>query len=298
MTNYTIIDDGKRWESDLEGAQEWLLRRVWHQTCLPPFTTFDQWLTTLDANFEGITAQEVWATIPEDRRLEEVQALEKRQAEFLHTFALALGASESALQRREEPAEPTTETFMYKGKEYTVPSSSFNAAIDKIAYLAWKAAHLHMPATFNWMGQEIEIPVTEFEYPNRLASCTLCSHMQGYGLLEDFEFEWPKEHYDVILMTNEEITSYMKLAKAEGKLLYEWLDSKNLPARKEWFAPNSSGWGGARPNAGRKGNRTSGVSARVPEAILEKLKAEAEADGISVSAKVAEILANWAKRHK
>lgn len=56
-------------------------------------------------------------------------------------------------------------------------------------------------------------------------------------------------------------------------------------------------WGGRRPNAGRK--KSAGqVSARVPLAVLDALKAAAEADGVSLSAKTAEVLTEWAKKGK
>lgn len=59
----------------------------------------------------------------------------------------------------------------------------------------------------------------------------------------------------------------------------------------------SAGWGGARPNAGRK-KTSAQVTARVPLNVLDALKAAAEADGVSLSSKTAEILAAWAKKGK
>lgn len=180
--------------------------------------------------------------------------------------------------------------FKYKQKTHEIPMDSFAAAMDRIAYLAWKAGHLKTPAVFDWLGGTLNIPVTDFEFPHTDSPEAVCAHLLSYSILEDFTFPIVKERTLIVTMTNSQITQYMKFARNEGILLFQWI-FKNC-------TPSASGWGGARPNAGRKGNRTSGVSARVPEAILEKLKAEAEADGISVSAKVAEILANWAKRHK
>ena len=58
-----------------------------------------------------------------------------------------------------------------------------------------------------------------------------------------------------------------------------------------------TGHGGRRPNAGRK-KTSAQVSARVPLAVLDELKAAADADGVSLSAKTAEILGDWAKKGK
>lgn len=59
----------------------------------------------------------------------------------------------------------------------------------------------------------------------------------------------------------------------------------------------STQWGGRRPNSGRK-KTTEQVSTRVPLAVLDALKDAAKADGVSLSAKTAEILAEWAKKGK
>lgn len=59
----------------------------------------------------------------------------------------------------------------------------------------------------------------------------------------------------------------------------------------------SNGHGGRRPNAGRK--KSAGqISARVPLAVLDALKAAAAAKGVSLSAQAAEILTDWEKRHR
>lgn len=54
-------------------------------------------------------------------------------------------------------------------------------------------------------------------------------------------------------------------------------------------------WGGRRLNAGRK-KSTGQVSTRVPLDVLDALKDAAMADGVSLSAKTAEVLAEWAKQ--
>ena len=59
----------------------------------------------------------------------------------------------------------------------------------------------------------------------------------------------------------------------------------------------STQWGGRRPNTGRK-KTTGQVSPRVPLAVLDALKEAARADGVSLSAKTAEVLAEWAKKGK
>ena len=176
--------------------------------------------------------------------------------------------------------------FKYKRKPHEIPLDSFAAAMDKIAWLAWKAGHLKLAASFDWLGGSVEIPVTDFEFPHTDTPEAVCAHLLSYGLLDGFTFPIVKERAPIVTMTNGQISQYMKFAKNEGIPLFRWV-FKNC-------TPSAPGWGGSRPNAGRKGNRTSAVSARVPDAVLEKLKAEAEAEGVSISAKVAEVLKAWA----
>ena len=72
----------------------------------------------------------------------------------------------------------------------------------------------------------------------------------------------------------------------------------DLLPQAEWINANMTDrWGGKRPNAGRK-KVSDQVSARVPLDVLDALKAAADADGVSLSAKTAEILGDWAKKGK
>lgn len=72
----------------------------------------------------------------------------------------------------------------------------------------------------------------------------------------------------------------------------------DLLPQAEWINANlTERWGGRRPNAGRK-KVSDQVSARVPLDVLDALKAAADADGVSLSAKTAEILGDWAKKGK
>ncbi len=176
--------------------------------------------------------------------------------------------------------------FKYKRKQHDIPLESFAAAMDRIAYLAWKAGHLKTPTVFDWLGGTLNIPVTDFEFPHTDSPEAVCAHLLSYGILEEFTFPIVKERAPIVTMTNMQINQYLKFARNEGIPLFQWV-FKNC-------TPSAAGWGGSRPNSGRKGNRTSAVSARVPEAVLEKLKAEAEAEGVSISAKVAEVLKAWA----
>ena len=279
MKKYMIIGYKNRYESSLEDCQEYLLRRVWHQTCLPPYTSFEEWLDTLNGEFEGITAQEIWEMIPEDRRKDELAELEKRQKTFLKTLSRAMNCSQGV-----PDLEPLV-GFVFDGKEVEIPYESFEALMDKLAYLAWKAANLKIPGTFSYRNTDIEIPVTDFEYPHAHDAFAVCAHLLSYGLLDDFQFAFSDARCGIVKLTNREITYYLKMAKDANKPLYKYIYEIKLP---------ENDWGGRRPNSGRKGNRTSAVSARVPDAVLEKLKAEAEAEGVSISAKVAEVLKAWA----
>ena len=59
----------------------------------------------------------------------------------------------------------------------------------------------------------------------------------------------------------------------------------------------STTWGGRRPNAGRKKTSTY-ISARIPLGVFDEVKAAADDEGVSLSAKVAEVLAEWTKTRK
>ena len=70
----------------------------------------------------------------------------------------------------------------------------------------------------------------------------------------------------------------------------------DLLPQAEWINANMTDrWGGKRANAGRK-KVSDQVSARVPLDVLDALKDAAKADGVSLSAKTAEVLAEWAKQ--
>lgn len=72
----------------------------------------------------------------------------------------------------------------------------------------------------------------------------------------------------------------------------------DLLPQAEWINANlTERWGGRRANAGRK-KTSDHLSTRVTLDVLEALKAAAEADGVSLSSKTAEILAAWAKKGK
>lgn len=62
----------------------------------------------------------------------------------------------------------------------------------------------------------------------------------------------------------------------------------------------SSGWGGARPNSGRK-KKAKGeyltVSAHVEKAVGTTLKRAARKNGLSLSKQTAEVLTKWAAAH-
>lgn len=181
--------------------------------------------------------------------------------------------------------------FKHKRKPHEIPMESFAAAMDKIAWLAWKAGHLKMTASFDWLGCSVEIPVTDFEFPYTDNPEAVCAHLLSYGLLDGFTFPIVKERAPIVTMTNGQISQYMKFAKNEGIPLFNWV-FKNC-------APSVPGWGGRRQNAGRKKEKeTDQISARVPLEVLDALKAAAAAQGVSLSAKAAEILTEWELNHR
>lgn len=72
----------------------------------------------------------------------------------------------------------------------------------------------------------------------------------------------------------------------------------DLLPQAEWINANMTDrWGGRRPNAGRKKTSTY-ISARIPLEVFDEVKAAADAEGVSLSSKAAEVLTEWTKQRK
>lgn len=125
------------------------------------------------------------------------------------------------------------------------------------------------------------------------------------ALWQDFRMTWIEEGLAEIevlrLDAAEKIPVWVEwdtvsLAEPTSTKATDNLD--DLLPQAEWINANMTDrWGGRRPNAGRK-KVSDQVSARVPLDVLDALKAAADADGVSLSAKTAEILGDWAKKGK
>lgn len=113
--------------------------------------------------------------------------------------------------------------FEYKGQPHEIPLDSFSAAIDKILLLARLAKKTGIPGVFNWLNSEIQIPVTDFEFPFTNDPKEACAHLLSYGILEGFKFDFPAKKCQTVRMTNLQIGLYSNFAKQDGKTLFEWI---------------------------------------------------------------------------
>lgn len=173
-------------------------------------------------------------------------------------------------------------------QEWAVPLERWEAALDKITSLAWISAEYHAPTSFDWFGEVIDIHPDTFEYPVTDDAMELLAHLHYYGVMTDYLPEVEPQKCPTVSLTARQFRKKEKDAKAAGVPLFRYIFNEPEAADT---------WGGKRANAGRK-KETDQVSARVPLAVLDALKAAADADGVSLSAKTAEILGDWAKKGK
>lgn len=113
--------------------------------------------------------------------------------------------------------------FEYKGQTHKIPLDAFADAMDRIVWLACKASRLKIPALFNWLNSEIEIPITDCKFPLTNDPEVVCAHLLYYGILEDFKFQIKPSKAPEIEVTKQQIDFYQRIAKYDGKRLYEWV---------------------------------------------------------------------------
>lgn len=127
--------------------------------------------------------------------------------------------------------------------------------------------------------------------------------------LQDFKYEWYEDEFEG------EVESFY--------YSYQLCEDPKAPNGQDWWGfdldeempepknPNELSkqrkyidkyqichWGGQRDNAGRKGQNTKQVSSSIPPKVLEAIQEAAKRDNSSLSAKICEILKNWARRQK
>ena len=70
-----------------------------------------------------------------------------------------------AVERIQTQQVVETVTLTRDGNEMTIPLESFADAVDRAMVLARISAVSRIPASLEWFGQEVQIPVTYFEIP-------------------------------------------------------------------------------------------------------------------------------------
>ena len=113
--------------------------------------------------------------------------------------------------------------FEYQGQPHEIPLDSFSAAIDKILLLARLAKKTGIPGVFNWFNDEIQIPVTDFEFPLANDPEDACAHLLSYGILDGFKFEFPAKKCKTLYIPDGEIRFYNDSVKTANIRFYEYI---------------------------------------------------------------------------
>lgn len=121
------------------------------------------------------------------------------------------------------PDEIKMISFEYQGQTHEIPLDAFAAAMDKICYLAFKAKQTKLPGVFNWLGGEMWVQVTDFEFPYTNDPEAVCAHLLSFGILDGFKFGFSAKKCQTVRMTNLQIGLYSDFAKQDGKTLFEWV---------------------------------------------------------------------------
>lgn len=119
--------------------------------------------------------------------------------------------------------EIKTIRFNYNGQTHEIPLDAFSAAIDKILLLARLAKKTGIPGMFNWLNAEIQIPVTDFEFPFTNDPKAACAHLLYYGILDGFRFEFPAKKCQTIYIPDGEIRFYNDSVKTPETRFYEYI---------------------------------------------------------------------------
>lgn len=121
------------------------------------------------------------------------------------------------------PDEIKMINFVYQGQTHEIPLDAFAAAIDKILLLARLAKKTGIPGVFNWLNTEIQIPVTDFEFPFTNDPKEACAHLLSYGILNGFKFEFPAKECKTIYIPDGEIRFYNDSVKTPDTRFYEYI---------------------------------------------------------------------------
>lgn len=188
------------------------------------------------------------------------------------------------------PDQPEFIIVVHDGVKHTMPLESFEEAVDRISLLAWKSASYKENSSFDWIDGKVELFPTDMSgLPIAETAEEVFRHLQRYGLLEGYgtgSLSPLPPKCEEISLTPAEMKSSQWLAKTEHVPLFRWL-----------WRRHGHGHGGRRSNAGRK-KETGPISARVGLDVLNEIRLRAEEDGISISAKTAEILTDWSNKKK
>lgn len=273
---YTINRAGIKKEVTLDEARTWLKHHYDNPVEVPRETSF-LWphefrLQRLNRKLRGITAEELWDALADDTQAALLDEAERWRQEFKDAH---------------RPPEMESIIIKHKGQKAEIPMEAFAEAMDRIMVLAWKASLYKEESGFDWCNDwYVPIPPTDMvRLPVAQTAPEIFRHLQTFGILKDFEDVYgpAPQKCETIDLKPEELDWNRKCAQAEHIPLFRWL-----------WKTTGKGRGGRRANSGRKKTSTY-LSTRIPIPVFEKLKAQADAEGVSLSLKASEILERWAK---
>lgn len=150
----------------------------------------------------------------------------------------------------------------------------------------------------------IAIHSMSFNEAERRLDVTLKTDNQLFPF-QDFRFEWDDDEEETFY-TSAQLCKDPKAPNGQAWWEFDLDDempepknANDLTRQRKYIDKNLiCHWGGERANAGKKGPKSAQVSSSVPQDVLEVIRKAAESENSSISAKICQILKNWAKRQK
>ena len=178
-----------------------------------------------------------------------------------------------------------TVTLTRDGNEMTIPLESFADAVDRAMVLARISAVSRIPASLEWFGQEIQIPVTYFEIPLTDDPRNVFNHLRYYGIMTEYDDGGFPCLIKPIILTKEEFSFYLMRAQKEHRPLFSIL--------WERFGNQNNATPQPSPRTAHKG--TTYVNITIPSYVLDYLALEAKGNGITLSRQCCQVLERYCK---
>lgn len=214
---YLVNRANQKKEVTLERAQEWL-KFMYDNDDIPAAETF-LWphafrLRRLNTKLRGITAEELWETLPKDESAKLLADAEDWRKSFKETHRTP-SATDVWIQN------------IQNGEEVKIPMGCFTEAIDRIAELAWKASLYNIESGFDWInGWYVLIHPSDMkDFPIAQTAPEIFRHLQHYGIMLGFEdrFGRAPQKCETIHIEPKDFNEYRQAAREAGVPVFRYL---------------------------------------------------------------------------